>query len=170
MMNIILNFKFKKFIFIHILLFMIASILGFLAGDLTREVKSFEFFNKPFTEYFWHNLLICIVIILIGIISFGYLLWIFMIMNGYVLGTAIGMLSGHFTIEDIGLFFMHGLFELPALFLAVYIGKYSSSVIVEKVFHKSHVSKRKQIKTILLLVILMSSLLLIASIIESLPK
>lgn len=170
MMTTILNFKFRKFILIHILLFVISGILGFLAGSLTRDVKSIEFFNKPFLEYFGHNLLICIIIILIGIISNGYLLWIFMIMNGYVLGSAIGMLSSNFKSVDILLFFMHGIFELPALFLSVYIGKCLSTIIIKKFFSKSQLFKKGQVKIIFSLLILMVILLLIASIIESLPK
>lgn len=169
-MTTILNFKFRKFIFIHILLFIISSILGFLAGNLTRDVKSIEFFNKPFLEYFWHNLLICIVIILIGIISNGYLLWIFMIMNGYVLGSAIGMLSSNFTSLDIILLFMHGLFELPALFVSVYIGKCLGTIIINKIFSRPQLFRKSFIKIIFFLVVLMVILLLIASIIESLPK
>ena len=93
-----------------------------------------------------------------------------MIMNGYVLGSAIGMLSNNFTSLDILLFFMHGLFELPALFLSVYIGKCLSTIIINKIFSKPQLFRKSQIKIIFSLVILMVILLLIASMIESSPN
>ncbi|UXS21657.1 stage II sporulation protein M [Staphylococcus delphini] len=169
-MSTILRFKFKKFILIHILLFLIASLLGFLTGNLTRKIEKITFFNKSFSEYFLHNLTICLFIILIGIFTLGYFLWIFMLMNGYVLGSAIGMLNIEFQTVDIIYLFIHGIFELPALFLAVYIGKYISHLIVESIFRNSQLLQKRPIKIILFLLFIMVFLLLIASIIESLPK
>lgn len=174
-MNSILRTKYIRYVLIHILLFISSCIIGVFVGQVVGDIGKVPFLDKAFYEYFFHNLSTCIILIGVGIITYGYLTWIPLIYNGIVLGMAINFLSYHNTGWSILGYFSHAVFEIPALMLSIYLGKafavevksFITIVVTEKQIKTYH---KVEIRNLIYLSLLMALFLLIASIIEAIPK
>ena len=171
-MKSLFNHKYYKYVYIHILLFISGIIIGVFIGRAVGNIGNIEFLDKPFYSYFFHNLISCFVLIGFGIITYGFLTWIPLTYNGIVLGMAIHFLTYYHSVKDILLYFSHAVFEIPALFLAIYLGKIFAVEIKLKVaaILKKKVIDDTAFKKNIVLVLIMIVLLFVASIIEAIPK
>lgn len=164
--------RYYKYVFLHILLFIAGAILGIFVGRAVGDIGNIEFLEKPFYSYFFHNLISCLVLIGFGIITYGFLTWIPLIYNGIVLGMAIQFLTYYHPIKDIFLYFSHAVFEIPALFIAIYLGKLLAVEIKLKLLSilKKKSWDGEELKKSIALAVIMTALLFAASMIESMPK
>lgn len=171
-MKLKFNEKYTKYVWIHILLFLSSSIIGVLFGRIVGNIGDIPFLEKPFYDYFFHNLLSCFTLIGVGIITYGFLTWIPLIYNGIVLGMAINFLSYYHSAKDILRYFLHAIFEIPALMLSIYLGKVLAVELKSMLLSMIKKGKIEEtdLKNIFKLLILMIILLFIASIIEAMPK
>jgi uncharacterized membrane protein SpoIIM required for sporulation len=173
-MNLIQNCKYKKYVIIHTLIFIFGIIVGVMLGNVIGDIGEIPILSKPFYDYFIHNLITCITIILFGVITFGFLTWIPLIYNGVILGMAINFLSYHNDSFQILIYFAHGFVEIPSLMLSIYLGKLISMNIREALIalikKKKFAINSSFFKEIGIMFSIITGLLLLASIIEALPK
>jgi|GEM_PF-2967012 len=175
-MNIMLKSKYSRYVIIHIMLFLSSTIIGVFIGRVAGNIGEIAFLDKPFYKYFFHNVSSCLVLIIIGVITYGFLTWIPLVYNGIILGMAINFLSYQHSGVSIFYYFIHAIFEIPALMLSIYLGKVlaveTKNLAVSFVKRKKAGGERKftDLLYILKLLLLMVVFLLVASILESIPK
>ncbi|MDR3156472.1 MAG: stage II sporulation protein M [Lactobacillales bacterium] len=166
--------KFQKYIIIHICLFAIGIIVGILASKTEGDIGKVSFFSKPFHVYFFHNILSCLLFILLGFFTYGLLTWLPLMYNAFFLGAAIHLLSYQASIVKIIYLFAHGLFEIPAIFLSIYLGRFLSYScyhhLKNRILKRKETGRDKKFTTAIILFLTMNAFLFIASIIESIPK
>jgi gas vesicle protein len=75
-------------------LFAIRIIVGILASKTEGDIGKVSFFSKPFHVYFFHNILSCLLFILLGFFTYGLLTWLPLMYNAFFLGAAIGAVAG----------------------------------------------------------------------------
>lgn len=171
-MKWLFDHRYYRFVYIHILLFIAGTIIGAFIGRAVGNIGSIEFLDTPFYSYFFHNLITCLILIGLGIITYGCLTWIPLTYNGIVLGMAIHFLTYYHSMQEILLYFFHAVFEIPALFIAIYLGKILAVEIKMKlvdIFKKKR-NYNLDSKKYAVLLLIMVILLFIASIIEAIPK
>lgn len=168
-MKIYREIKFKRYLFIIILLFVLSGIVGFFVARVSGGIGKIPFIHRPYYEYFWHNLKANLFYVGISFISYGILSIPLLIINGFILGGAIGILSYQFNVWEIMWLFNHGIFELPAFFLSIYLGK-SLAYDAFSMFRRRSNNYLEIVFRGISMIIVISLLLIMASIIESIPK
>lgn len=167
--------KYIRYSVIHILLFLASCIIGFFIGQVSGDIGEISFINKPFYEYFLHNISTCMVLVGIGIITYGCLTWIPLIYNGMILGMAVCFLAKSYSALNIVVFFAHAVFEVPALMLAIYLGKVCAVELKEiavSLVRKKEITliQKQQLVKIVIGFGIMTVFLLVAGVIEAVPK
>ena len=174
-MKLVLNIKYVQYSIIHILLFIASCIVGLFVGQAEENIGHISFLNKPFYEYFMHNVSTCIVLIGIGVVSYGCLTWLPLVYNGIVLGMAINFLSYSYSVQEIIKLFAHSIFEIPALMISIYLGKalavaFKNCLLMIIKQKKLEIGNKKEFLKIILVFLVMILFLFIASLIEAIPK
>lgn len=113
----------KMFIF-YIILFIVGTIIGFFFTSVTNQTVNPT--NAFFGEVFLNNFYVCLFLLIGGLLTFGFLSGLIIIINGAVLGELINILYTHDSLESItsGLI-PHLIFELTALIVFAIIGTFS---------------------------------------------
>lgn len=169
-MNLLDKIEYKKYIIINISILIAGIITGILIGHSIGSIGEIPFLKIPFYKYFIHNAKTCMILILLGVISYGILTWIPLVYNGFILGSAISFLSYQYSPSKIMILFSHAIFELPAVIIAIYLGRMISSELLKFIKRKNKNSFGDFLKKILKIIIFMIALLLFASFIEAMPK
>jgi uncharacterized membrane protein SpoIIM required for sporulation len=148
--------------------------VGILASKTKGDIGKIPFLSKPFHVYFFHNVLSCLIFIFLGVFTYGLLTWLPLLYNAFFLGVAIHLLSYQASIVKMIYLFAHGLFEIPAIFLSIYLGRFLSYScyyhLKNRILKRKEAGRDKKFTTAIILFLTMNVLLFIASIIESIPK
>ncbi|MDG5790186.1 stage II sporulation protein M [Evansella sp. AB-P1] len=119
-------------------------------------------------EIFIHNFMILIPII-IGIISLGFISFLYICFQGNLLGSSIFFLSKELPVSLIMKYtIFHGIFEMLAVIIVGTLALKPLFVIFGHIFFNKPFFKRKDIKEMIVLFILFILLLLVAALIEGL--
>lgn len=171
--------RIRAFLAFVIGLFAVTAVSGFLAPETVREklVAVFRAFVSPIRDLSSDRLFLFIVVqntraafvAVVSGIAFGLLPLVFAAANGFVLGVVCRTALAQLPIGAVILRILpHGVFELPALFLASAYGLWLGSVVVRRMSGDESVRVGASLKhavRMYLLVIL--PLLLIAATIEA---
>lgn len=166
----------KRFIFAIVIIFIASSLLGFFLPtppqieesiikfiqellEKTKDMNQIELISFIFTNNLQSSFIGMTLGILLGIFPL-----IITLMNGYLLGYIAEMASEAESILSLWRLFPHGIFELPAIFIALGMGLKISAFAFQK--NKIKSLKRNIIKSLKTFVLIIIPLLIIAAIIE----
>ncbi len=124
----------RKYIYSIIIVFFIFSLIAYflpvpqvvserileLIQDIISKTEGMNFFDL-FSYIFFNNLKVSFLSVLLGIF-FGVIPVVFSITNGYILGFVASITTKEESILSLWRIFPHGIFELPAVFIAMALG------------------------------------------------
>lgn len=186
--------KYKIYVIITIVIFMISLLYGSIkvgdispeeASSISRELLYPIFMDNSINDFisrffgpsvFWlillRNISVTALVLYGSLITIGAVGLLVIISNGYMIGLALNVLTAASELPMykivLGGILPHGIFELPAFFLACSLGLYAGSELIRAVFKKgrySFVFLLKKFSAILIRVII--PLLIIAAFIET---
>ena len=154
--------KYKTYILITIVIFIISSMYGsFKVSNITpEEVLSISeellystFIENPFNDFifrifgssiFWliliRNILVMVIVLYGSLIYIGIVGVIAIFSNGHITGLALNVMTSASELPMhkivLGGILPHGIFELPAFFLACSLGLYAGAELIRAVFKK----------------------------------
>lgn len=159
-----------NYIMVHLLLFFAGIIIDYLFGHIIEDIGEMPFTLRSYQDYFSHNFSSCLLLIFIGFLTYGLLSWIPLVYNAIVFGVAIKLLLQKYTYLQVIFLFTHGIFEIPTIFLSIYLGRVFAiefkNVIKEIFFEKQIVFCKDNFKKYSLLFLILIFMLLIAAILE----
>lgn len=135
------SIRFRYFLITTIFLTIIFFLVGYLFFPLNLDTETNESAILPeemnFWGLFWHNLVVCLLVIILSGVSFGIYYVVYLMQNFLVMGSIISQLQTEQTLMEIlGQFIIHGIFELPAILLAAALGIYVPVKIIRSLFIK----------------------------------
>lgn len=173
--------KLHNLIAISILLFIAASIAGFLSSSIFPQIpeRVWESFDQTaeqllsfnsielFFFIFINNSLKVIAATFLGFF-FGFISLIFLLTNGFIVGLVAFTSTQSSGLAEFWLGILpHGIFEVPALILGTAAGLYLGDLLYRRVFFKEKGELKKGLKKVFYFSLrLIMPLLLIAAIIE----
>lgn len=129
-----------NYIMVHLLLFFAGIIIGYLFGHIIEDIGEMPFTLRSYQDYFSHNFSSCLLLIFIGFLTYGLLSWIPLVYNAIVFGVAIKLLLQKYTYLQVIFLFTHGIFEIPTIFLSIYLGRVFAiefKNVIKEIFLKS---------------------------------
>lgn len=166
MRQLIINKEFKVqtiSIILSVIIFLVSTFIGF-SIDLGFENEAFTASAKGI---FLNNLSVCFTLI-VGLLSFGLVSFIVLVINGVYLGSAMKFYITNNSLEQMLLVFVpHAIFEIPAILLSASIGFFLLLFVIEKGNGRKQVALKGYLLYSLKSIVFVIILLGIAAIIES---
>jgi stage II sporulation protein M len=180
----------KRLILIVAVLFFVSSLIGFLYADsilafckknkidlfaqfanMIQQFQKDKTYHNAFSMIFFNNLQASLVMIASGI-TFGLLPILLISFNGFLLGIVLSVASHSAGQNPLQLFVTHilphGIFELPAVFLASALGLRLGILIIRSLFLQGNKEAWKQFAFRLQsLLVLITGLLIVAALVEA---
>ncbi len=158
--------KDSRFIFLSFLLLM-TSILGGYIFFQNNHYHFSQLSNDSFNNLVIHNGEMLILTFFLSFISIGYLAWIEIALNSFLFGMGIAVLVNKYGSLVSFILLIHSIFELPAMIISAFLGRATLIMIYSQLARKP---SKYQWRDLLLILIITLILLVLAGVIESIPR
>lgn len=142
---------------ITVSVFLLFTLLGFLTAEITSINVDKSKLHPVFSEIYFQNLKVAIIILIGGFISAGIIPLFILIQNSIMFG--VGIKNASYSLENLQYILTHGILEMPMFALVTFVSL--------KITYKLYTSKRLSFKKLILLLVISFSGLTIAALIET---
>lgn len=154
----------------YISLLYILLVMSTLGGWIFFQNNHYQFVhlsNDSFSNLVIHNGEMLIITFCLSFISVGYLACIEIGLNGFLFGMGIAVLVNKYGMLVSCILLAHSIFELSAMVISAFLGRATALIIYSQLTKKP---TKYQWKDLLLVLIITLTFLVLAGIIESIPR